>query len=177
MKTLLLLRHAKSDWGDFDLKDFERPLAKRGQKDAPRMGAVLKNFGLVPDQIISSPAERARQTSQLVAKHCGYTGKIDWDTSFYGAGSEDLFNALHRLPPLVETALLVGHNPAMEETASELLSGRHADWDDEVSITIPTAGLLCLELHIVDWSVLEPGDAALRWYLIPRLVKAILQGK
>ncbi len=173
MKTVLLLRHAKSDWGDADLADFDRQLAKRGHKDAPRMGEVLLSFDLKPDLIISSPALRARQTTELVAKSCGYKKSIEWDASFYGGGSEDMFSALQRLPDTVERVLLVGHNPTMEETATDLLSRPEAGWQEHLSIRIPTAGLLCLELPITDWAVLEPGDAVLQWFVIPRLVKAV----
>ena len=78
MKTVLLLRHAKSDWGDDGLADFDRPLAERGKKDAPAMGNVLVDFNCVPDKIVSSPAERAKQTSQLVAQACGYKKQIHY---------------------------------------------------------------------------------------------------
>ena len=173
MKTVLILRHAKSDWGDPSLADFDRPLAKRGLKDAPRMGKVLKAFDCVPDKIISSPAKRARQTSEMVAEACGYGKSIEWVPAFYGGYSEDLIGALKQLPNTVERAMLVGHNPTMEETASALLLNSEDDFDDEYAVRIPTAGLMCLDLHIMDWAGLEPGDAVLRWYLIPRLVKAI----
>ncbi len=173
MKTVLLLRHAKSDWDDPSLADFDRPLAKRGLKDAPRMGKVLKAYDNVPDKIISSPAKRAKQTAELAAKACGYHKSIDWVPAFYGGYSEDLINALKKLPNTVERAMLVGHNPTMEETASALLLESEEDFDDEYAVRIPTAGLMCLDLQIMDWAALEPGDAILRWYLIPRLVKAI----
>ena len=173
MKTVLLLRHAKSDWGEPSLADFDRPLANRGLKDAPRMGKVLQDFNIVPDKIIASPAKRAKQTTELAAKACGYHKSITWAPSFYGGDSEDLIDALKHLPDTVERAMLVGHNPTMEETAVALLLNSEANLDDEYAIRIPTAGLMCLELQIMEWAALEPGDAVLRWYLIPRLVKAI----
>ena len=173
MKTVLLLRHAKSDWGEASLADFDRPLADRGLKDAPRMGKVLLDCDNVPDKIIASPAKRAKQTAELAAKACGYHKSITWASSFYGGDSEDLINALKQLPDTVERAMLVGHNPTMEETVSALLLNSEANLDEEYAIRIPTAGLLCLELQIMEWAALEPGDAILRWYLIPRLVKAI----
>ena len=76
MKTILLLRHGKSDWGDPDLEDFERPLSPRGKKDAPRMGKVLLQYNLLPDLIVSSPAERAKQTARRIATACGYTEEV-----------------------------------------------------------------------------------------------------
>ena len=171
MKTVLLLRHAKSDWGQPGLADFDRPLAKRGLKDAPRMGQVLADFEMTPDKILASPARRAKQTTELVAEACGYKKTaIEWHDSFYGGYSDDLITALQRLPDSVERAMLVGHNPTMEETAAALLVG---DADEKLSITIPTAGLLCLDLDIMTWTDLEPGDAILRWYLIPKLINVL----
>ena len=173
MKSVLLLRHAKSSWDHPGLADYDRPLAKRGLKDAPRMGQVLAQFDQVPDQIIASPAKRAEQTAKLVAKACGYYGSIRWAENFYGGDSEDLIAALQSLPFTVERAMLVGHNPTMEETVSDLLAGPGDGWGSGIAVQMPTAALVCLDLDIDDWSELEPGQATLRWYLIPRLVKAI----
>ncbi|MCB0212514.1 MAG: histidine phosphatase family protein [Anaerolineae bacterium] len=174
MKTIFLLRHAKSDWDHPDLADFDRPLAKRGLNDAPLIGDVLLNFEVVPDKILASPAKRAKQTAELVAKACGYKKSIEWNESFYGGSSEDLLGALRRLPDSVERVLLVGHNPIMEETAAALLTGDEADLEDILAIKMPTAGLICLEAPVLDWSTLEPGDTILRWFLIPRLLKALI---
>lgn len=173
MKTILLLRHAKSDWGNPSLVDFDRPLAKRGRKDAPRMGEVLAQFDHVPDAILSSPAKRARQTAELVVEACGYTKAIQWQADFYGGGSDELITSLQNLPQKVERPMLVGHNPTMEETVADLLGRVDSGWQDSLAIRIPTAGLVCLEVDLFDWSDLEPGEATLRWFLIPRLVKAI----
>ncbi len=174
MKTVLLLRHAKSDWGNPGLADFERPLAKRGLKDAPRMGYVLADFEAVPDKILASPARRAKQTAEMAAKACGYKKSIAWQDSFYGGGSDALINTLKTLPDAVERAMLVGHNPTMEETVATLLLGYGSRWNQGFEIRFPTAALACLDLDIMEWADLEPGDATLRWFLIPRLVKAIV---
>ena len=173
MKTILILRHGKSDWSDLSLADFDRPLAKRGRKDAPRMGQVLALFDCVPDRILSSPARRARQTAERVAEACGYKKSLYLADSFYGGSSEDLIIALRRLPDKIERPMLIGHNPTLEETAADLLSPPRQRWYQEWSIRIPTAGLICLDVNIMSWAALEPGDAVLRWFLIPRLVKAI----
>jgi len=171
VKTILILRHAKSDWGTPDLPDFDRPLAPRGLEDAPRIGQVLARFNCIPDQILASPAQRARQTAQMAAAACGYQKSIQWADDFYGGDSHTLIEALQRLSPSVERALMVGHNPTMEETVSTLLAGPTED--EAVAIRIPTAGLVCLEVGIADWAMLQPGQASLRWFLIPKLVKAI----
>lgn len=171
MKTVLLLRHGKSDWSNPGLADFDRPLAKRGLNDAPRMGEVLALFDHVPDKILTSPAKRARQTAELAAEACGYKKSFQLENDFYGGDAEDLLAALQRLPHQVDRPMLVGHNPIMEETVDLLLSGDEVDWG--ISIRLPTAGLVCLDVDIYDWGHLEPGDAVLRWYVIPKLVKAI----
>ena len=85
MKTLLIMRHAKSSWKEQDLPDHDRPLNKRGKNDAPRMGKLLKDEDLVPDLIMSSTAVRAKKTAELVAKTCKYNGKIVLNHSLYGA--------------------------------------------------------------------------------------------
>ncbi len=98
MKTVLILRHAKSDWGTPGQADFDRPLAKRGLEDAPRMGQMLALFKAVPQRILASPAKRARQTTEMVAQACGYKDSIQWEDSFYEGGSADLIEALRGAP-------------------------------------------------------------------------------
>lgn len=177
MKTVLILRHAKSDWGDPNKTDFDRPLAKRGLEDVPRMGEVLARFECIPDRILASPAQRAKQTAQLVAKACGYQKTIQWEDSFYGGSSPDLIAALQQLPDTVERVMLIGHNPILEETVATLCTPHFSDaddgWTDGWAIKIPTAGLVCLDFDIMDWDQLRPGDAVLRWFVIPKLVKAL----
>jgi phosphohistidine phosphatase len=177
MKTVLILRHAKSDWGDPGLADFDRPLAKRGLEDAPRMGEALALFDYVPDRILSSPAQRAKQTAEMVAKACGYRRAIQWEDSFYGGSSLDLIKALQKLPNTVKRALLIGHNPVLEETIAILCASAFsatADEEDESwAIKLPTAGLVCLNFDIAAWDDLQPGEGVLHWFIIPKLVKAI----
>lgn len=169
MKTVLILRHAKSDWASGGQADFDRPLAKRGLEDAPRMGDMLIRFACLPDRILSSPAQRAKQTAELVAKACDYRKAIEWLDSFYEGGSEDLVAALQELPPTTERVLLVGHNPTMEDTVTALCATEGNDW----AIKIPTAGLVCLNFDIATWANLEPGRGVLQWFVTPKLVKAI----
>ncbi len=176
MKTVLILRHAKSDWGVPGQADFDRSLAKRGLEDAPRMGEVLARFSATPDKILASPAQRAKQTAQLVAEACGYRKAIQWEESFYGGGSEDLITALQQLPTSVERVLLVGHNPTLEETVALLCNSQSAigeKWVNSWAIKIPTAGLVCLNFDIADWRELELGEGVLQWFVIPKLVKAL----
>src|SRR5262249_55636196 len=120
MKTLMLLRHAKSDWGDQSLRDFDRPLADRGKRDAPRIGKAIKKRGWIADLIISSPAERAKQTIEAVAASAGLVPSIQFDESIYGASAGDLMKLIRRLPDSINCALLVGHNPTFEQVLERL---------------------------------------------------------
>jgi phosphohistidine phosphatase len=134
------------------------------------MGKLLANITCVPDRILSSPAQRARQTAELVAKACGYTNDIKWYDSFYGGNNEDLISALQQLPRDIERAMLVGHNPTLEETVAALLTGPGVGGEEMFKIKMPTAALVCLDFEIAEWAVLTPGQAILRWFLIPKLV-------
>jgi len=172
MKTILILRHAKSDWGNPALADFDRPLNKRGLNDAPRIGKLLKAYQQVPDQILASPAKRAKQTIELVAENCGYSkNSIQWMDGFYGADRYDLLTALKQLPNHINRAMLVGHNPTMEETVALLCQGPRAD---DSFIRMPTAALVCLTVHVDQWTTLKPGFATLQWFIIPKLIKSIM---
>jgi phosphohistidine phosphatase len=123
MKTLLLMRHAKSSWKDNDLKDHERPLAKRGMKNAPRMGDLIKEAELVPQRILSSTALRARQTAEAVAEKSGYLGEIIYLDSLYLAEPPIILDILRLTGDDIERVMVVGHNPGLE-ALMQILSGR-----------------------------------------------------
>lgn len=146
MKTLLLLRHAKSSWADDRLADFDRPLNDRGRQDAPRMGRLLRQEGLVPDLIIASPAKRAASTAKRAADAAGYEGQIRYAPELYMAEPQVYLSVAHQTDDTVSTLMLVGHNPGIEECVS-LLSG-----GDE---PMPTAALACFRLPIDRWADLD----------------------
>jgi len=122
MRSVLLLRHAKSSWKHPDLGDHDRPLNKRGKGDAPLMGRLLKREDLVPDIIISSTSLRARATAEAVAKASSYDGEIVLNKSLYAAGPEAYLGVIHALSDEYVRVLIVGHNPGLEELV-ELLTG------------------------------------------------------
>jgi phosphohistidine phosphatase len=148
MKTLLILRHAKSKPKDPDISDHDRELDERGKDDALRMGKLLRNKGLVPDFIMSSSALRARTTAEIVAEECEYKGeeKIALERSLYEAKPKDFMNLLNSLPNQYNRVLLVGHNPTIEETVQTLI-----DSLDSV-IVIPTCAIAHLSIPIEKWS-------------------------
>jgi phosphohistidine phosphatase len=165
-RELLILRHAKSDWSSGASKDFDRPLAKRGKKDAPLVGAWLYREGLVPDLVISSPAERARQTAVKVCKSMDYKKKkIQWEGEVYAAGVEVFLRVLGRCSRDARTVLLVGHNPGLEDLIRFLAADELDDPAD--GKLLPTATLVRLEMPD-DWSALETGCAHLIAVTRPR---------
>ena len=147
MKTLLILRHAKSSWKEQDLPDHDRPLNKRGKNDAPRMGKLLKDENLVPDLIMSSTAVRAKKTAELVDKTCKYNGKIVFNHSLYGAEPAAYLKILEGLSDKHMAALVVGHSPSVEETV-ELLTG-------SLDVIMPTCALAQISLPIKNWAELK----------------------
>jgi phosphohistidine phosphatase len=147
MKTLLILRHAKSSWKDETLPDFDRPLNKRGQEDAPRMGKLLHDQGLVPDLILGSDARRAVATAQLAAEEAHYEGEIIFLNDLYAAEPEAYLAALAGQGGEAACVMVVGHNPGLEELL-EQLTGEYQP--------LPTAALAQVSLPIEHWSELDP---------------------
>jgi phosphohistidine phosphatase len=146
MKTLLVLRHAKSSWNDPALDDHERPLNTRGRRDAPRMGELVREYGLIPDVVISSDAVRARLTAEAVAEAARYAGEILLDPHLYMACPADILSLLPTVRENAETVMIVGHNPGLEKLV-EQLTGERQD--------LPTAALAQIGLPIDQWRDLK----------------------
>ena len=143
MKSLLLLRHAKSSWKNQELTDHDRPLNKRGKRDAPRMGHLLLKEKLVPDLIVSSTAKRARKTAKLAAKESRYAGKVIREAALYHDGASQWYDLLKKISPKHQRIMLVGHNPELEDFL-ESLTGQYEP--------MPTAALALVECAIDEWS-------------------------
>ncbi|MBK1704813.1 SixA phosphatase family protein [Halochromatium glycolicum] len=158
-RELLLLRHAKSDWDTDAASDIERPLAKRGRREAPRIGEWLYREGLVPALIVSSPAERARETTLKVCKGLDYKKRdVQWDLAVYDAGLDELLQVLAKYPKEPASLLLVGHNPGLEDLLRYLTDG---DLEELANgKLLPTAALARLEMP-EDWSSLVAGAGVL----------------
>jgi phosphohistidine phosphatase len=144
IKTLLILPHAKSSWKFPDLADHDRPLNKRGKRDAPKIGNLLKKKELVPDIIISSTAVRAEKTAKMVAKASKYKGDVALSDSLYAAGPDAYIDVLRNLQNKYNTVLVIGHNPGLEELV-KILSG-------EEHHVMPTCALAHIRLDIQSWS-------------------------
>lgn len=156
-RVLLILRHAKSSWDSAADSDFDRPLAERGERDAPRMGAWMKAQGWIPDYVISSPARRAAQTVQAVCAALDLdTKQIHWDERIYGAYDRELMQLLAEIPADAKCVLLAGHNPGLEDLLSHLW-GKNAQVPANGKL-MPTAALAQVELPD-DWQQLSEGVA------------------
>lgn len=157
-RTLLILRHGKSDWTTGD-DDFDRPLVARGRLGSKKMGAWIKSRKLLPDSVLSSPAERARATTEAACKAMGLPlKKVRWDERIYAAPLEYLMAALADCPKGAGSVLLVGHNPGLEELIEHLTEGRvEIPADGKL---LPTSALAHLEIR-QDWQNLASGCATL----------------
>jgi len=160
-KRLLICRHAKSSWLDTTLSDFERPLNKRGERDAPMMGRRLAERGIRPDLIMTSPAARALATAAHYAAHLGHPlDRVQRNPIQYTATVSVLITLLQAMDSSVNTVLLVGHNP--ESTAlANALGGLTID-------NIPTGGIVALEFALRTWSELKAGTGALLFFDYPK---------
>ncbi len=159
MKRLLMLRHAKSSWDNAALRDFERPLAPRGERDAPRMGEALKKRGTLPDYVLASTATRAKATAELFLSAAGLSLAPQFTDSIYEASSAELMKIIRRLPDTSDCALLVGHNPGFEDSVGRLTKTFHH---------LPTAALACMEFAVEKWEDIEDGAGTLLWLLTPK---------
>ncbi|UZR94490.1 SixA phosphatase family protein [Chondrinema litorale] len=149
MKTLYLVRHAKSSWKDDSLDDFERPLNKRGQRDAPFMGDKLKEQKIIPDLVISSPAKRAKSTAKIIAKKIGYDpDDIKWKKKIYDAFTEDLLKIIRDQKKDIDSLMLVGHNPELTSLSNYLTDFR--------IYNIPTTGISCIRFYCDTWEEVQP---------------------
>jgi phosphohistidine phosphatase len=165
----MLLRHAKSDWPD--VPDRDRPLAKRGRRDAPVIGRWLRDHGYQPQIVICSAARRTRQTWDLVAPELGGSPSVTFEPRAYAASAITLLYLVRELPAACRSALLIGHNPGVSELASNLLeapgdSVSGAGAPGSPGLRFPTAAVAVLEFD-GDWAGLALAQARLLAYTSP----------
>lgn len=164
MKTLFLVRHAKSSWADIALDDFDRPLNNRGEKDTPLMGNVLKNKQILRDLLLSSPAKRAYSTAKKIAKAIGYTkDDIQTNKNIYHASADSLLEIMQGQDENYQSIMLFGHNPGLTDFAV-MLSGKPIE-------NIPTCGIVCIDFNIKRWNQLIPEDGIFKFLDYPKNYK------
>ena len=168
MPSLLLLRHAKSDWSNPGLGDFDRPLNKRGRGAAPLMGRYLREADLIPDLVLCSAARRAQETWELVAAELGQELPVKTLRSLYLAPPSRLLATLQRVPDSPQRVLMIGHNPGMERLAALLAGGGDPAAHAVMLEKFPTAALALLRLKGTAWDALGPGGAVLERFVRPR---------
>ena len=163
-RRLMLLRHAKSDWPD--VPDRDRPLAKRGRRDAPIIGRWLRDHGYLPDIVICSAARRTRQTWELVAPELG-SPSVTFEPRAYAASAMTLLYLVRERPGAYRSAMLIGHNPAISELATSLAEPPDGDGAPALrAIRFPTAAVAVLEFP-GGWADLAPGQAHLLDFAAP----------
>lgn len=148
MKRLFIVRHAKSSWDYPELDDYDRPLNKRGKKNAPEMGQRLAHRQIMPEGMITSPAKRAADTAKLIAKEISFSSKnIQEEPLFYLASIKNMIAVLQSVPNDIETLMVFGHNPGLTDLAN-FLSGADI-------YNIPTCGIAEIEFKISSWNEIE----------------------
>ena len=158
MKRLYLLRHAKSSWDDPTLADHDRPLAPRGRRAAKVMAKHLGRKGISPELVLCSPSMRTRQTLKRLAPGLGKKADVQIEPKLYAAPARDLLEVLHKVPDEVESVMLIGHNPGIQDLALSL-AGAGSEIP-RLRSKFPTAALATLELNGT-WRELAPGSAEL----------------
>ncbi len=161
MKSIVLCRHAKSDWPT-GVSDLHRPLLPRGEHDATALAALLASQEFMPDLLASSPARRAIETAEIFKQGLGYQPDLQIVPSVYHEGVAELINYLRNLDEQHETVMIVGHNPTMENALTHFLGASSA-------FELPTCAMACLEFKGRPWKDLAPHHLHLRWLLVPRL--------
>lgn len=159
MKLLYLVRHAKSSWAEPGLADIDRPINKRGKRDASKMGMRLKDRGVALDLILTSPAKRARRTTTELVKAMGYEGEMQVVEAIYGGGAAGIVGLAQTTKESVDSLMVVGHNPNLTELANTL-TGFKSD-------NVPTCAVICSEHN--SWSDVGVRQGRLQFYDHPKL--------
>ncbi|HPG37990.1 MAG TPA: histidine phosphatase family protein [bacterium] len=161
MKNLLLIRHAKSSRDESNLHDWERPLNDRGLTDAPVMGKRLHDRGIAADLFLASPANRARQTAQIIARETGYpVDAIKICNEIYLDGVESIFRLITNQPESCHTLFLCGHNPDISMLATQFVPGFVS--------SIPTCGIIHISFNINSWKQVKPAGGKLVLFDFPK---------
>jgi phosphohistidine phosphatase len=171
MRRLFLLRHAKSSWADAGASDHDRPLNRRGQEAAPRLGAYLNRHRLVPDCVLCSTARRARETWELVGAEIPAAPPASYEERLYNAAARTILDVVRHAPPDASALLLVGHNPGMQDAATLLIAAGDLNDRERLREKLPTGGLVVIDFAIAHWSKLHPHAGRLERFVVPRMLE------
>ena len=168
MKTLTLLRHAKSDMGEPGMRDFDRPLNAKGHRAAAAVGRHLKGLGIGFDAVVASPAARVTDTLDEFGRAFGGLPVPQWDKRAYLASAPMLLDLIHAADDSVERLLLVGHNPGLEELALDLVPDDSDERRGDVEEKFPTASVAVIEFAVDSWEEVANGAGRLVRFIRPR---------
>jgi len=159
MRTLYLLRHAKSSWKDVTAPDFERPLKDRGRRAAKATGKHLRREKLSDPYVLCSPAVRTRETAEIVLKHANVRVEVSFEQRIYEASLRDLLQVVSEIPDEKQVAIMIGHNPGFEELLAYLTGeGRR----------MPTCALAKIKFDAASWKDIKEDEGTLEWFVVPR---------
>jgi phosphohistidine phosphatase len=172
MRRLLLLRHAKSSWAEPGASDHARPLNRRGQEAAPRVGAYLNRHKLIPDVVLCSTATRTRETWDLLAAEMRDAPQATYVERLYDATPRTLLDVFRHADAAARSVLAIGHNPGLQEIATDLIAAGDLDDRERLREKLPTGGLVVIEFAIDDWSKLHVRSGRLERFVVPRMLEA-----
>lgn len=165
--TLTLLRHGKSDWADEDQGDFERPLARRGEKAVPRIAGAMLGLGVEPDIVLCSSAVRAAQTLDLVRPCLSGSAGIELENDLYLAAPSVLLRHVHGLAAGFRHAMLIGHNPGLHALALDLVRDGDRALIGALARKLPTAGMVIIRFDVATWGEIRTATGTLLHFLTP----------
>lgn len=165
MKTVYLIRHAKSSWDDPDLSDLQRPLNERGKRDAPRMGKRLKEKDLHPDVVLSSPAKRALSTAKRICNEIGFPKEnVRTDRRLYHADEEGILSVIHEVKDKHDLIFIFGHNPGLTDFVNVVAQEDTTRFIENV----PTCGVAAFTFDVDSWSKIEWKTGKMILYDFPK---------
>jgi phosphohistidine phosphatase len=171
MRTLMLLRHSKAVVADGNIRDRDRPLATRGQKDAPGIGAYIGQHRLVPDRALVSPSKRTRETWALMTPAFGAQVTATYEERLYDASPQTILEVIQETGAACPTLLVLGHNPGLHRVAVGLIATGDLDTREQLGEGLPTSGLVGIEFPFDDWRKLHAQAGRLRHFVTPDLLK------
>ncbi len=163
MKTLFILRHAKSSWDYPNIEDYERPLLEEGIRKTKKIARFLEQEKCLPELIKSSHAVRARETAKIIGKTAGDSIRVESVHNLYEANINKIYEVIFETEDTIDKLMIVGHNPTFTYFANEF-NGNTIDW-------LPTSGIVCIDFDTDKWEGIPTAKASTRFYIIPKMLK------
>jgi phosphohistidine phosphatase len=160
VKKLYIIRHAKSSWDSDAKSDFNRPLNKRGKRDAPMMGEVLKELAVMPDIILSSSAKRTTMTALIVAEKIGYDKEIVFENELYLASDSEIYNQIKRVDDDKDSVFIIAHNPGVTNFINR--------FSDDYILNLPTCGIFAMEFDVDSFKDIKPRSGKKLFFEYPK---------